>query len=304
MMKLHGFFRSGTSHRLRIALNLKGLAYEQVAVDLRKEAHLTDAYAAINPQRLVPALEVEGEVLVQTPAIIEWLEERYPNPPLLPADLGARQRVRALAAIVGCDIHPVNNRRILQALQNRFGADEAAVNAWCNTWIMDGFDAFDELLRLHGATGPFACGSEPTLADVYLVPQIEGARRFKVDLARWPRLMAIDQACSRLDAFRKAAPAVQLLRGRPVSGRRGERCGHAVLEPLSPRAARPTRAHRIRPGHEQPCSACIAAQPAATSRLGWRAGSTGGCVGWNVVRCHADRCTRRAGRIGLCGPLA
>jgi maleylpyruvate isomerase len=209
VLKLHGFFRSGTSHRLRIALNLKGLAYEQVAVDLRKEAHLTDAYAAINPQRLVPALEVEGDVLIQTPAIIEWLEECYPTPALLPADLGARQRVRALAAIVGCDIHPVNNRRILQALQTRFGADEAAVNDWCNTWIVAGFDAFDELLRAYGLSGPFACGTAPTLADVYLVPQIESARRFKVDLGRWPRLVAIDLACSQLEAFRKAAPAVQ-----------------------------------------------------------------------------------------------
>ena len=209
MLKLHGFFRSGTSHRLRIALNLKGLAYEQVAVDLRKEAHLTVAYAAINPQRLVPALEVEGSVLIQTPAIIEWLEERYPTPALLPSDMGARQRVRALAAIVGCDIHPVNNRRILQALQSRFGADETAVNDWCNTWIVAGFEAFDELLRAYGLAGPFACGAEPTLADVYLVPQIESSRRFKVDLARWPRLMEIDQACSQLEAFRKAAPAAQ-----------------------------------------------------------------------------------------------
>jgi maleylpyruvate isomerase len=209
MMKLHGFFRSGTSHRLRIALNLKGLAYEQVAVDLRKEAHLTDAYAAINPQRLVPALDVEGEVLTQTPAIIEWLEERYPTPALLPSDMGGRQRVRALAAIVGCDIHPVNNRRILQALQSRFGADEAAVNDWCNTWIVAGFEAFDELLRAYGMSGPFACGAAPTLADVYLVPQIESARRFKVDLARWLRLMEIDEACSQLEAFRKAAPAAQ-----------------------------------------------------------------------------------------------
>jgi len=208
-MKLYGFFRSGTSHRLRIALNLKGLAYEQVAVDLRREEHLGAAYRAVNPQQLVPALEVDGRVLIQSPAIIEWLEERYPEPPLLPADAGARAQVRALAAIVGCDIHPVNNRRILEALRHRFGADEAAVNDWCGSWIAAGFDAFEALVRVQERPGAFAFGGQPTLADVYLVPQIESARRFKVDLARWPRLAAIDEACGQLQAFRRAAPAVQ-----------------------------------------------------------------------------------------------
>jgi maleylpyruvate isomerase len=208
-MKLYGFFRSGTSHRLRIALNLKGVACEQVAVDLRREQHLTDAYKAVNPQRLVPALDVGGQLMTQSPAIIEWLEERYPDPPLLPSDAGERAHVRALAAIVGCDIHPVNNRRILEALRHRFGADEAAVNDWCGTWIGAGFDAFQSLVEAAGRPGPFACGARPTLADVYLVPQIESARRFKVDMARWPRLVSIDEACARLEAFRSAAPAVQ-----------------------------------------------------------------------------------------------
>ena len=208
-MKLYGFFRSGTSHRLRIALNLKGIAYEQAAVDLRREQHLTDDYKAINPQQLVPALDADGRLMTQSPAIIEWLEERYPDPPLLPSGADDRAHVRALAAIVGCDIHPVNNRRILEALRHRFGTDEAAVNAWCGTWISAGFDAFQALGAGRGRPGPFACGARPTLADVYLVPQIESARRFKVDMDHWPLLMAIDAACGQLEAFRRAAPAVQ-----------------------------------------------------------------------------------------------
>jgi maleylpyruvate isomerase len=208
-MKLYDFFRSGTSHRLRIALNLKGLDYERVAVDLRREEHLSEAHEAINPQHMVPVLQVAGRLMTQSPAIIEWLEERCPDPALLPADAGDRAHVRALAAIVGCDIHPVNNRRILEALRQRFGADETAVNDWCATWIGAGFDAFQVLVDARGHDGPFSFGDRPTLADVYLVPQIESARRFKVDLARWPRLMTIDEACSELEAFRTAAPAVQ-----------------------------------------------------------------------------------------------
>ncbi|MDX3882705.1 MAG: maleylacetoacetate isomerase, partial [Achromobacter sp.] len=129
-MKLYNFWRSGTSHRLRIALNLKGVPYEYLAVHLGKEEHLKDAFKALNPQQLVPALDTGAQVLIQSPAIIEWLEEQYPTPALLPADADGRQRVRALAAIVGCDIHPINNRRILEYLRKTFGADEAAINAW------------------------------------------------------------------------------------------------------------------------------------------------------------------------------
>jgi maleylpyruvate isomerase len=208
-MQLYTFFRSGTSHRLRIALNLKGLACRPVAVDLRREQHLQAAYRAVNPQQLVPALEVDGRVMTQSPAIIEWLEERYPHPPLLPDDADERAQVRALAAIVGCDIHPLNNRRVLEALRHRFGADEAAVNAWCASWITPGLDAFAALVERHGRPGAYAFGGHVTLADVYLVPQLESARRFQVDLTRWPRLLAIDEACGRLEAFRRAAPAAQ-----------------------------------------------------------------------------------------------
>lgn len=209
-MKLYNFFRSGTSHRLRIAMNLKGLDAEYVAVDLRTEAHLKAEFKVINPQGLVPALVLDDDtVLTQSPAIIEWLEERYPTPPLLPTGAEARAHVRALAAIVGCDIHPVNNRRILEALRHQFGADEAAINAWCGTWIADGFDAVEAMLAADTARGDFCFGAAPTLADVYLVPQVESARRFKVDLSRWPRISAVEAACLALDAFQRAAPSRQ-----------------------------------------------------------------------------------------------
>jgi maleylpyruvate isomerase len=209
LMKLHNFFRSGTSHRLRIALRLKGLDADYVAVDLRKEQHLSAAFKAVNPQGMVPALETDGKVLTQTPAIIEWLEEAYPTPALLPGDLGARAHVRALAALVGCDIHPLGNRRVLEYLRKNFAADEAAVNAWCGNWIGAGFDAFEALLAASGENGRFCFRDAPTLADVYLVPQVESARRFKVDLASWPRIASIDAACGELDAFRLASPSMQ-----------------------------------------------------------------------------------------------
>jgi maleylpyruvate isomerase len=153
-MKLYNFWRSGTSHRTRIALNLKGISTEYLAVHLGKDAHLSDAFKAINPQQLVPALvlnEAEsgvagGHTLIQSPAIIEWLEEAYPTPALLPTDPFERAQVRAMAAMVGCDVHPINNKRILDYLRKQFGADEAAINAWCGTWISAGFDALEALI--------------------------------------------------------------------------------------------------------------------------------------------------------------
>jgi maleylpyruvate isomerase len=208
-MKLHGFFRSGSSHRLRIALNLKGLAYEYIAVNLRSEEHLSARYKALNPQGFVPTLEADGQVLIQSPAIIEWLEERYPTPALLPADSPGRARVRAFAAIVGCDIHPVNNRRIVEYLRGPLRCDQGTINAWCATWITAGFDAIEALLAADRDRGDYCVGHAPTLADVYLVPQVESARRFKVDVSYWPRISAVDAACSQLEAFRVAAPALQ-----------------------------------------------------------------------------------------------
>jgi len=208
-MKLYNFFRSGTSHRLRIALNLKGLPTTYVPVDLRTEQHLKDEFKAINPQGLVPALEVDGQVLIQSLAIIEWLEETHPTPALLPAGAAERARVRALAAIVGCDIHPINNRRILEYLRKELGANDDAVNAWSGTWITAGFDAYEALLAADTQRGEFSFGHTPTLADVYLIPQVESAHRFKVDLGRWPLISAVDAACAKLDAFRLAAPGLQ-----------------------------------------------------------------------------------------------
>ena len=208
-MQLYNFFRSGTSHRTRIALNLKGLAYDYIAVDLRKNAHQSAAFKGLNPQGLVPALVDCDLVLTQSVAIIEWLEERYPTPALLPNDVNDRAHVRALAAIIGCDIHPINNKRILDTLRASFGADDAAINTWCGTWITAGFAAFEALLQADKQRGAFCFGQAPTLADVYLVPQIEAARRFQVDLSPYPTILAIDQACAQLPAFKNAAPAAQ-----------------------------------------------------------------------------------------------
>ncbi len=208
-MQIYNFFRSGASHRLRIALNLKGLDYDYVAVDLRTGKHLDAAFKALNPQGFVPAL-VDGDlVLTQSPAIIEWLEERYPQPALLPADPDDRARVRALAAIIGCDIHPLNNRRVLEYLRQTLGCDEAAVLSWCATWIGAGFEALERLLAADTRRGAFCFGGAPGLADVYLVPQVESARRFKVDLAPYPNIVAVDRACGELDAFRRAVPVEQ-----------------------------------------------------------------------------------------------
>ncbi|KJV25823.1 maleylacetoacetate isomerase [Aquitalea magnusonii] len=208
-MQLYNFFRSGSSHRLRIALNLKGLAYDYVAVDLRRDEQQGVRFKSINPQGLVPALVTDGQTLIQSPAILEWLEERHPTPPLLPANAEARAHVRALAAIIGCDIHPINNRRVLEYLRHQLGCEEAAVTRWCQRWITDGFDALEALLARDGQRGDFCFGHAPTLADVYLIPQVESARRFALDLAPWPHIVAVDKACSQLDAFRQAIPAAQ-----------------------------------------------------------------------------------------------
>ena len=208
-MTLYGFFRSGTSYRTRIALNLKGLTYDTVALDIRTGRHRQPDFLAINPQGLVPALAVDKAILIQSPAIMEWLEEVYPDPPLLPKEPLARAHVRALAAIVGCDIHPVNNLRILNALKSRFGAGEDVVADWCGTWIKAGFEAIEAMLKADTGRGGFCFGGRPSLADAYLIPQVYNARRFKVDLAPFPRIVEVDAACRAIDAFARAAPEKQ-----------------------------------------------------------------------------------------------
>lgn len=209
-MKLYNFFRSGSSHRLRIALNLKNLPVDYIAINLRREQHLSAEFKALNPQGLVPVLvDDDGHAMNQSPAIIEWLEERYPEPALLPADPHQRARVRAMAAIIGCDIHPINNRRILEYLRGQFHANEDAINDWCGAWITAGFDALETMLEADHERGDFCFGGRPGLVDCYLIPQVESARRFKVDVTRWPLICAVDAACMQLPAFQQAAPTHQ-----------------------------------------------------------------------------------------------
>ncbi|GAA0640625.1 maleylacetoacetate isomerase [Brevundimonas lenta] len=203
-MILHNYWRSGTSYRTRIAMELKGLAYRQRGVDLRHGDQKSDSYLALNPQGLVPALEVDDTVLIQSPAILEWLEEAYPLPPLLPAGPVPRAHVRAMSALVGCDIHPLNNLRVGKALKETFGADQAAIDAWAARWINPGFEALEALVARHGAG--WCYGASPTLADCYLIPQIYSAQRFNVPLDAFPHLMAVDAAAKNHHAFIAAHP--------------------------------------------------------------------------------------------------
>lgn len=205
-MKLHGYFRSSAAWRVRIALALKGLDYDQVFVHLRQGDQRAPAYLKVNPQGLVPALEVEeGAVLTQSLAICEYLDEVYPQSPLLPGTALARARIRAFAYAIACEIHPVQNLRVLNRLK-ALGQDEVGVRAWAQETIATGFDACEALLD--GQAGPFCFGTEVTLADIFLVPQMANARRFGVEL-RWPRLTEIEAACLRHPAFEATRPERQ-----------------------------------------------------------------------------------------------
>lgn len=209
-MKLYGFFASGTSFRTRIALNLKGLDYEQVSINLRLDEGLSSVeYRQLNPMGAVPTLATDDAILVQSTAIIEWLEEAYPEPALLPKSPNDRAWVRGLASIVACDIHPVNNRRILQYLQSELGCNQEQVTSWTHRWLEDGLAAMESMLINDARRGRFCFGDSPGLADIYLFTQLAGARRFNLDLQNYPTLMSIDKECASLEAFQKALPAKQ-----------------------------------------------------------------------------------------------
>ena len=209
MMTLYGYFRSSTSYRTRIAMNLKGLDYENVTVNLAKDEQLEIGFKALNPQGLVPVLQADDLLLYQSPAILEWLEEVYPESPLLPKNAAGRMQVRALSAMIGCDIHPLNNRRILQYLRNELSVGEEDVMMWCNRWMSEGFAALEKRLAQEGNRGKFCYGDRPTFADCYLIPQVSSARRFKVDLSLYPNIVAIDEHCRTLKAFADADPMMQ-----------------------------------------------------------------------------------------------
>ena len=208
---LHSYWRSSAAYRVRIGLNLKGLAYEISPVHLLRdggEQH-SESYRATNPQQLVPVLQHGHRTLRQSLAILEYLDEMWPEPMLLPATARERQRVRALAQLVACEIHPLNNLRVLQYFERDWGVPQAERDVWVKHWINDGFAAFEALLQDHPSTGTFCEGNVPTIADCCLVPQVYNASRFNIDLAPYPTIAAIDAACRELPAFVAAHPAQQ-----------------------------------------------------------------------------------------------
>lgn len=209
-LRLHNFFRSSTSTRLRAALNLKGLDFEYVAYALRKGENRTAAYLAMNPAGLVPALERDdGIVLTQSLAIIEWLDETHPTPPLLPAEPDGRARVRSLAYMIACEIHPLNNLRVLNRLGAQFGAGDDAIAQWFVYWVTETFDAIEATLADSPQTGRFCHGDVPTIADICLYAQVWNNRRFSIPLENWPTIAKIFGELDGIAAFRNAAPPNQ-----------------------------------------------------------------------------------------------
>jgi maleylpyruvate isomerase len=207
-VKLYSYFRSSAAFRVRIALNLKGLDYESVPVHLVKDGghNRRPEFRAVNPQMRIPALVVpRGDVLIQSLAIIEYLDETHPDPALLPKDAIARAQARALAQIIACDIHPLNNVGALRYLKGEMHQEQSAIDAWYHHWVSEGFEAFEALAQ----PGPYACGNKVTVADLCLVPQVYNARRLKVPLEKFPKIVGIDAACLKLPAFDRARPENQ-----------------------------------------------------------------------------------------------
>lgn len=208
---LHNYFRSSTSIRARIALNLKGLDYDYVPYALLPDEHKSEGFLKLNPQGLVPSLEIRDKTVIsQSLAIIEYLDEAYPKPPLLPSDLIERARVRSLAQIVGCDIHPVNNLRILRYITDKFDADKQAKTDWFINWVEEGFAALETRLSRETETGDFCHGNSPGLADICLYAQVLNNERFNVDPTPYPTIMRIFASCDALPAFQDARPENQM----------------------------------------------------------------------------------------------
>jgi maleylpyruvate isomerase len=207
---LHNYFRSSTSFRVRVALNLKNLPYEYQSYHLRKGEQQSEAMLSLNPQGLVPALELlDGTVLTQSMAIMEWLDETHPKPPLLPDTAAGRARVRSIAQMIACEIHPINNLRVLEALKSRFGADDDAVEDWFRTWVTTTFSPLEARLATDAETGQFCHGDTPSIADICLVAQVFNNLRFNIDMTPYPTISTIHERCMALEAFDKAKPALQ-----------------------------------------------------------------------------------------------
>ena len=209
-VKLYDYWRSSAAYRVRIALNVKQANYEQVSINIKPgdDEQTSTSYRRINPQMRVPSIEIDGDVSGQSVAIMEWIEEAYPEPPLLPKDPMLRMKCRAFAHVVACDIHPLNNLSVLQNLRQDFGADDEAINRWYANWIDNGFAALETLAAGCAQSG-FLFGEGPSFAEICLIPQMYNARRFNVDLSGFPRLVQVDELSRKLPAFEKAAPENQ-----------------------------------------------------------------------------------------------
>jgi maleylpyruvate isomerase len=208
-VKLYGYWRSSASYRVRIVLNVKGIDWEYVPVGLNRDEHRQAGFRAVNPAALVPVLEVDGERVAQSPAIAEFLEERHPSPRLLPSDPFARARVREMQHLVGCDIHPLQNLRVLKYLRAEYDEDDGGVAAWCRQWIGEGFAAYESLAASRSADGRFSVGDAMTLADAWLIPQVYNAQRFALDLGPWPTIRSIAENCAILEAIVASHPSKQ-----------------------------------------------------------------------------------------------